>query len=64
MTFLSADLPHTAVRGANFAQSVAKLVAQRLRERFRESRLPDEFSPQDDDAFVAAGYFAGDLTSV
>ena len=64
MTFLPADLPHTAVRGANFAQSVAKLVAQRLRERFRESRLPDEFSPQDDDAFVAAGYFAGDLTSV
>lgn len=64
MTFLSADLPHTAVRGANFAQSVAKLVAQRLRERFRESRLPDEFSPQDDDHFVAAGYFAGDLTSV
>ena len=64
MTFLPADLPHTAVRGANFAQSVAKLVAQRLRERFRESRLPDEFSPQDDDHFVAAGYFAGDLTSV
>lgn len=64
MTFLPADLPHTAVRGANFAQSVAKLVAQRLRERFRESRLPDEFSPQDDDVFVAAGYFAGDLTSV
>ncbi|UZD61609.1 CDP-glycerol glycerophosphotransferase family protein [Brevibacterium sp. JSBI002] len=64
MTFLPADLPHTAVRGANFAQSVAKLVAQRLRERVRESRLPDEFSPQDDDHFVAAGYFAGDLTSV
>jgi hypothetical protein len=64
MTFHPADLPHTAVRGANFAQSVAKLVAQRLRERVRESRLPDEFSPQDDDDFVAAGYFAGDLTSV
>lgn len=64
MTFHPADLPHTAVRGANFVQSVAKLVAQRLRERVRESRLPDEFSPQDDDDFVAAGYFAGDLTSV
>lgn len=64
MTFHPAALPRTAVRGANFAQSVAKLVAQRLRERVHESRLPDEYSPQDDDDFVAAGYFAGDLTSV
>jgi len=64
MTFLPADLPHTAVRGANFAQSVAKLAALRLRERVRESRLPDEFHPQDDDEFVVAAYFAGDLSSV
>ncbi len=64
MTFLPADLPHTAVRGANFAQAVAKLAAQRLRERVRESRLSDEFHPQDDDEFVAAAYFAGDLSSV
>ena len=64
MTFLPAELPHTAVRGASFAQSVAKLAAQRLRERVRESRLSDDFHPQDDDAFVAAAYFAGDLSSV
>ena len=57
-------MPHTAVRGANFAQAVAKLVAQRLRERVRESRLSDEFDPQDQDEFVAAAYFAGDLSSV
>ncbi len=64
MTFLPAELPHTAVRGASFAQSVAKLAAQRLRERVRESRLSDEFNPQDDDEFVVAAYFAGDLSSV
>lgn len=64
MTFLPADLPHTAVRGASFAQSVAKLAAQRLRERVRESRLSDDFDPQDDDEFVVAAYFAGDLSSV
>lgn len=64
MTFLPADLPRTAVRGANFAQAVAKLAAQRLRERVRESRLSDDFHPQDDDEFVAAAYFAGDLSSV
>ncbi|UVI35283.1 CDP-glycerol glycerophosphotransferase family protein [Brevibacterium spongiae] len=43
---------------------MAKLAAQRLRERVRESRLSDDFHPQDDDAFVAAAYFAGDLSSV
>jgi hypothetical protein len=64
MSLLPADLPHTAVRGANFAQAAAKLVAQRLRERVRESRLSDEFDPQDHDEFVAAAYFAGDLSSV
>ncbi|SDS23373.1 CDP-Glycerol:Poly(glycerophosphate) glycerophosphotransferase [Brevibacterium siliguriense] len=64
MTFLPAELPNTAVRGAAFAQSAVKLAALRLRERVRESRLPDEFHPQDDDAFVAAAYFAGDLSSV
>ncbi|WP_209323629.1 CDP-glycerol glycerophosphotransferase family protein [Brevibacterium renqingii] len=64
MTFLPAELPHTAVRGANFAQAVAKLAAQRLRERVRESRLSGEFTPQDDDEFVAAVHFAGDLSSV
>ncbi|WGP05413.1 CDP-glycerol glycerophosphotransferase family protein [Bacillus subtilis] len=64
MTFLPAELPHTAARGAEFAQSVAKLAALRLRERVRESRLPDEFHPQDDDEFVVAAYFAGDLSSV
>ncbi|TNM55176.1 CDP-glycerol glycerophosphotransferase family protein [Brevibacterium sediminis] len=64
MTFLPAELPHTAVRGASFAQSVAKLAAQRLRERVRESRLSDDFNPQDDDEFVVAAYFAGDLSSV
>jgi len=64
MTFLPAELPHTAVRGAEFAQSAVKLAALRLRERVRESRLPDEFHPHDDDQFVAAAYFAGDLSSV
>lgn len=64
MSFLPAELPRTAVRGAAFAQSVAKLAALRLRERVRESRLPDEFFPQDDDEFVVAAYFAGDLSSV
>lgn len=64
MTFLPAELPHTAVRGAAFAQSAVKLATLRLRERVRESRLPDEFHPQDDDQFVAAAYFAGDLSSV
>lgn len=64
MSFLPAELPRTAVRGASFAQSAAKLAALRLRERVRESRLPDEFFPQDDDKFVAAAYFAGDLSSV
>ena len=64
MTFLPAELPHTAARGAAFAQSAVKLAALRLRERVRESRLPDEFDPQDDDQFVAAAYFAGDLSSV
>lgn len=64
MTFLPAELPHTAVRGAAFAQSAVKLAALRLRERVRESRLPDEFHPQDTDHFVAAAYFAGDLSSV
>ncbi|WP_098731624.1 CDP-glycerol glycerophosphotransferase family protein [Brevibacterium epidermidis] len=64
MTFLPADLPHTAVRGATFAQSAAKLAALRLRERVRESRLSDAFNPREDDDFVAAAYFAGDLSSV
>ena len=64
MSFLPAELPNTAVRGAEFAQSVAKLAALRLRERVRESRLPDEFNPREDDDFVAAAYFAGDLSSV
>src|SRR5699024_366389 len=45
-------------------QSAVKLAALRLRERVRESRLPDEFHPHDDDQFVAAAYFAGDLSSV
>ncbi|MGR6091500.1 CDP-glycerol glycerophosphotransferase family protein [Brevibacterium sp. CSND-B09] len=43
---------------------MAKLAAQRLRERVRESRLSDDFNPQDDDEFVVAAYFAGDLSSV
>jgi len=64
MSFLPAELPHTAARGANFAQAAAKLAAQRLRERMRESRLSDDFHPQDDDEFVAAVHFAGDLSSV
>src|SRR5699024_4757346 len=64
MTFLPAELPHAAARGANFAQAAAKLAAQRLRERVRESRLSDDFHPQDDDEFVAAVHFAGDLSSV
>jgi hypothetical protein len=64
MSFLPADLPHTAARGANFAQAAAKLAAQRLRERVRESRLPEVFNPQNDDEFAAAVHFAGDLSSV
>src|SRR5690625_7440017 len=64
MSFLPAELPHTAARGANFAQAAAKLATQRLRERMRESRLSDDFHPQDDDEFVAAVHFAGDLSSV
>ena len=64
MSFLPAELPHTAARGANFAQAAAKLAAQRLRERMRESRLSDDFHPQDDDEFTAAVHFAGDLSSV
>src|SRR5699024_516100 len=64
MSFLPAELPHTAARGANFAQAAAKLAAQRLRERMRESRLSDDFHPQDDDEFAAAVHFAGDLSSV
>lgn len=64
MTLFPAELPHTAARGANFAQAAAKLAAQRLRERLRESRLSDDFHPQDDDEFTAAVHFAGDLSSV
>src|SRR5699024_2631870 len=64
MSFLPAELPHTAARGANFAQAAAKLATQRLRERMRESRLSDDFHPQDDDEFTAAVHFAGDLSSV
>src|SRR5699024_6095358 len=64
MSFLPAELPHTAARGANFAQTVARFGVRRLRERVRESLLSDDFHPQDNDEFVAAAYFPADLNSV
>src|SRR5699024_8849138 len=64
MSFLPAELPHTVARGANFAQTVAKFGARRLRERVRESLLSDDFRPQDNDEFVAAAYFPADLSSI
>lgn len=64
MSFHPTDVPRLAMRGATFAQTVAKFGAKRIHERVRESLLSDEFRPQDDDEFVAAAYFPADLSSV
>lgn len=57
MNNLPEDLSHQAVKGANFAQSAAKLGARKFRERIYESWLPADYYPQDTDEFVAAAYF-------
>ncbi|GAA1559033.1 CDP-glycerol glycerophosphotransferase family protein [Brevibacterium picturae] len=53
-----------AVKGANFAQSAAKLGARKFRDRLHESRLSDDYYPQVTDEFVAAAHFAVGMDSV
>ncbi|TSI12245.1 CDP-glycerol glycerophosphotransferase family protein [Brevibacterium aurantiacum] len=64
MTNLPEDLSHQAVKGANFAQSAAKLGARKFRDRIHESRLSADFYPQDTDEFIAAAYFGVGMDSV
>lgn len=64
MTNLPDDLSHQAIKGGNFAQSVAKLGARKFRDRIQESRLPCDFYPQATDEFVAAAYFGVGMDSV
>lgn len=64
MTFIPDAFSHRAIRGANFAQSAAKLGAQKFRDRVHESRLPADFYPQDTDNFIVAVYFGVGMDSV
>lgn len=64
MTNLPEDLSHQAVKGANFAQSAAKLGARKFRDRVHESRLSADYYPQATDEFVAAAYFGVGMDSV
>lgn len=64
MTHLPDNLSHRAVKGANFAQSAAKLGARKFRDRFHESRLSADYYPQATDEFVAAAYFGVGMDSV
>lgn len=64
MSHLPEDLSHQAVKGANFAQSAARLGARKLRDRLYESRLPADYYPQVTDEFVAAAYFGVGMDSV